>query len=172
MRGYRNFCRGGGGGNYTFPRIQRGSNFFQGGGGGVRMLISIEPYITFDFPGGPDSLFPHWIRTCHPSTTTSELNAWADGGPTLYTIKQLKTWTDFGPILHASNSSYSQHRPPMRRFRNLWYGSNISWAFSCVDPEGEHGVRPPTPPLPGKIRRKLGFLSNTRPDPLKNYKAT
>ena len=35
--------------NYTFPRIQRGSNIFQGGGGGptfsrgVQMLISIEP---------------------------------------------------------------------------------------------------------------------------------
>ena len=35
-------------------RIQRGSNIFQGGGGGggVQILISIEPYITCDLPGG------------------------------------------------------------------------------------------------------------------------
>ena len=44
--------------NYTFPRIQRGPNIFRcsGGGGGwaglVQMLISIEPHITCDFPGG------------------------------------------------------------------------------------------------------------------------
>ena len=38
--------------NYTFPRIQGGSNFFQGGGGGVQVLISIGIHITCDFPGG------------------------------------------------------------------------------------------------------------------------
>ena len=45
--------------NYSFPRIQRGSNIFQGrsnfltgGGGGVQMLISIVTHITCDFPGG------------------------------------------------------------------------------------------------------------------------
>ena len=35
--------------NYTFPRFQRGSNFFQGG---VKMLISIETHRTYDSPGG------------------------------------------------------------------------------------------------------------------------
>ena len=38
----------------------RGSNFFEGGGG-VQMLISIETYITCDFPGGSG---PPIIRTC------------------------------------------------------------------------------------------------------------
>ena len=45
--------------NYTFPRIQRGSNIFHGGGGGggggVQLLISIETHITCDFPGGSGS---------------------------------------------------------------------------------------------------------------------
>ena len=51
--------------NYTFPRIQMGSNMFQGWGPsfsrGVQMLISIETHITFDFQGGgggPDPLSP------------------------------------------------------------------------------------------------------------------
>ena len=47
--------------NYTFSRIQRGSNIFQGGPAssrGVQILISIEPHITCDFPGGLDPLFP------------------------------------------------------------------------------------------------------------------
>ena len=44
--------------NYTFPRIQRGSNIFQGGFNifqGVQMLISIETHITCDFQGGGGS---------------------------------------------------------------------------------------------------------------------
>ena len=46
--------------NYCFPRYQRGSIVFQRGlnfsGMGIKMLISIETYITYDFPGagGPD----------------------------------------------------------------------------------------------------------------------
>ena len=32
-------------------------------GMGVQMLISIEPHITCDFPGGPDPISPLWIRT-------------------------------------------------------------------------------------------------------------
>ena len=51
--------------NYTFQKIQRGSNIFQGGqtfsrGGGVQMLISIITNIACDFPGGggPDTLSP------------------------------------------------------------------------------------------------------------------
>ena len=42
--------------DYTFPRIQRGSNIFQGRGfnffQGVRMLIFIQTHITGDIPGG------------------------------------------------------------------------------------------------------------------------
>ena len=54
--------------NYSFPRIQRGSNIFRGsnffqgggGGGGVQMLISIETNITCNFQGGggPERLSP------------------------------------------------------------------------------------------------------------------
>ena len=62
--------------NYTFPRIQRGSdisqggggsNFFRGGGGGgggVLIMIFKETHITCDFLGGPDPKSPLWIRTC------------------------------------------------------------------------------------------------------------
>ena len=65
--------------NYTFPRIQRGSNIFQevnnsfsrvGGGGGIQMLTSIETHITCDFPGGGGvrtpypPLDPHMNRNC------------------------------------------------------------------------------------------------------------
>ena len=55
--------------NYTFQRIQRGSNIFKGVQlfpGGVQMLISIETHITYDFPGGGGSgpISPLWIRTC------------------------------------------------------------------------------------------------------------
>ena len=60
--------------NYTFPRIQRGSNIFSvcvcGGGGGVQMLISIETHITCDFfqggvwtPTPPPPPPPLWICT-------------------------------------------------------------------------------------------------------------
>ena len=52
--------------NYIFPRIQRGSNISRGGGGGgggVQMLISIETYITCDFPGGSSPPIPLWIHT-------------------------------------------------------------------------------------------------------------
>ena len=41
--------------NYTFLRFQNGSNIFQESnfpGVGVQMLISIETYISCDFPGG------------------------------------------------------------------------------------------------------------------------
>ena len=55
--------------NYNFLRFQRASNIFQGvhlypgEGEGVQMLISIETYTTFDFPGGgPDHLSPLLIR--------------------------------------------------------------------------------------------------------------
>ena len=41
--------------------------------------------------------------------------------------------------------------------------------LSCADPEGGPGVRTP-PPL--KNHKNIGFLSNSDPDPLKNYKAT
>ena len=45
----------------------KGSSFFGGGGGGgggVQMLISIEPHITCDFPGGGvRTPIPLWIRT-------------------------------------------------------------------------------------------------------------
>ena len=41
---------------YCFPRLQRGSIVFQGvelfTGVGVNMLISIETYRTYYFPGG------------------------------------------------------------------------------------------------------------------------
>ena len=36
--------------------------------------------------------------------------------------------------------------------RNLWYGSNISWAYSYGDPEGDRGSGPP--PLPPKNHKK------------------
>ena len=54
-RGSPTFSGGGGGGPAS------------SGGGGVQMLISIEPHITCDFPGGPDLLSPpplvlHMIR--------------------------------------------------------------------------------------------------------------
>ena len=41
---------GGWGGDPTFSR-------------GAQILISIETHITCDFPGGPDPLYPLWIRT-------------------------------------------------------------------------------------------------------------
>ena len=41
---------------------------------------------------------------------------------------------------------------------------------ACADPEGG-GARIQTPPPPEKSQ-KIGFLSNTGPDPLKNHKAT
>ena len=48
--------------NYTFPRIQRGSNILRVGGQtfsrGVQMLISIEIHITCDFPGGSGPPIP------------------------------------------------------------------------------------------------------------------
>ena len=66
--------------NYNFLRLQRVPvqhfpevfNFFQGGGeggGGVQMLISVETYITCDFPGGGGGggLTPYpqfWICAC------------------------------------------------------------------------------------------------------------
>ena len=64
--------------NYTFPRIQGGSNIFQGEGvqlfpgGGVQMLISIEIHITCDFPGGGG------VRTLYPPSGSTHV---------LYTIK-------------------------------------------------------------------------------------
>ena len=39
--------------------------------------------------------------------------------------------------------------------------------FSSADPEGVEGVQAPL-----KNHKKIGFLSNTGPDPLKNHKAT
>ena len=58
--------------NYTFPRIQRGSNIFRGEGvqclpgKGIQMLIYIEPHTTCDFPGGSrppiPPLDPHMNR--------------------------------------------------------------------------------------------------------------
>ena len=70
--------------NYTFPRFQRGSNFFQGGGGegrvskffqgvgggggsnffrGRQLLIPYRNHIICDFPGGgPDPLSPPPLR--------------------------------------------------------------------------------------------------------------
>ena len=51
--------------NYTFPRIQRGSDISQGGGSnffqggeGVIIIIFKETYITCDFLGGPDPKSP------------------------------------------------------------------------------------------------------------------
>ena len=41
-------------------------------------------------------------------------------------------------------------------------------AFACADPEGTRG--PDSPPL--KNYKNIGFLSNSGPDPLKNYEAT
>ena len=49
-----------------FPSFQRGSTFSkgvelfgEGGGGGVKMVISIETFKTYDFPGGgPDPIPP------------------------------------------------------------------------------------------------------------------
>ena len=40
--------------------------------------------------------------------------------------------------------------------------------ISCADPVGGQGVRTPSP----ENHKNIGFLSNTGPDPLKNYKAT
>ena len=37
------------------PSFQEGAHFFQGWG---QMLISIENYRTYDFPGGPDPFLP------------------------------------------------------------------------------------------------------------------
>ena len=52
--GVQHFPGGGGGGGGPASSV----------GGGVQMLISIEPHITCDFPGGgPDPLSPLWIRT-------------------------------------------------------------------------------------------------------------
>ena len=54
--------------NYTFRIQPEGVQHFQaggGGGGGVQILISIEPHITCDFPGGGGSgpPVPLWIHT-------------------------------------------------------------------------------------------------------------
>ena len=49
-----------------FPKDTEGAQHFRGGGGGGQELISIESYITCDFPGGgPDPLSPPplWIHT-------------------------------------------------------------------------------------------------------------
>ena len=48
--------------------------------------------------------------------------------------------------------------------RNLWWESNISWAYSCADPERGQGLQTPSP---WKIIRIIGFLSNTDHDHLK-----
>ena len=41
------------------------------------MLICIETHRTCDFPGGPDPLSPHWVRTCNTwvSSVTAELSS-------------------------------------------------------------------------------------------------
>ena len=52
--------------NYTFPRIQRGSDIsqgggvqlFPGGGGGVLIIIFKETHITCDFLGGSGPQIP------------------------------------------------------------------------------------------------------------------
>ena len=48
---------------------------------------------------------------------------------------------------------------------HILYRSRLSWA----DPEGDRGSGPPPPP---EKLQNIGFFSNTRPDPLKNHKAT
>ena len=49
--------------------------------------------------------------------------------------------------------------------------SVVIWhTYTWVDPEW--GAGGPDPPPPLKNHEKLGFLSNTVPDPLKNRKAT
>ena len=53
-----------------FPKDPEGVQHFPGWE--VQMLISIENHITCDFSGGSGPPIPLWIRTCHPSTTTSE----------------------------------------------------------------------------------------------------
>ena len=45
-----------------------------------------------------------------------------------------------------------------------------SFTRTCTDPEGGPGGLDPPPPL--KSNKNIGFLTNTGPDPLKNYKAT
>ena len=42
--------------------------------------------------------------------------------------------------------------------------------FTWAGPEGGGAGGPDPPPL--KNKKKIGFLSNTGPDPLKNHKAT
>ena len=42
--------------------------------------------------------------------------------------------------------------------------------WSWADLEGGQGSRPPPPPL--KNHKNIGFLNNTGPEPLRNYKAT
>ena len=44
--------------------------------------------------------------------------------------------------------------------------------FTCADPEGVGAVGPDPPPKKKKNKKKIGFLSNTSPDFLKNHKAT
>ena len=43
---------------------------------------------------------------------------------------------------------------------------------TCADPEGVTRGPDPTPPPPLKNHKNIGFLSNSGPDPLKNYEAT
>ena len=106
--------------NYTFSRIQRGSNIFQGGsnffpggGGGVQMLISIETHITCDFPGGeggPDPLSPLWIRT------------WLSPGTG--TARKKITWAMTRRKWHNTNQILSLKQ---KLWNNWYYNSRFYW---------------------------------------------
>ena len=59
------------------------SSFFRGGGGGVKMLISVEPHITCDFPGwsgplSPPPLDPHMNRGAVKTDRNRSLNMRTD----------------------------------------------------------------------------------------------
>ena len=70
--------------------------------------------------------------------------------------------------------SLSEENPGKKKYQStlttLLKEPNLSSRKACADPEGggDRGSRPPFPP---EKSQKIGFLSNSGLDPLKNHKA-